>query len=329
MTERLFGRHRPVLSLLAAILVAGLLAWGHPFWIDTLVMIAIFAMFALSAGISYGQAGIPSMATGTFAALGAYGSAILSTRYGLSPYLGLVIAVILPALVAYPLARAVTRLSPLPLSLATFALAGAAEISIRAGGDFTGSYVGILGIPPVPGAKSPQAMFVLSWAVVIIAAFLCTNLLASPLGRAANTARHDGLRATADGVDVSNLLAWALSFSASLAGVGGWLYAHYISYVSPESLNTYLAISALLMAVVGGAQTVIGPILGATLLTLLNTYLPAAQTQGMVYGVVLVLVLMLAPQGILGLARQRLLRRSRSAEERARTARNPGMGVPS
>lgn len=327
MKSTLSARHLPAGSLLVVVAIVGMLAFGRPFWVDTLVMVAIFSMFALSAGISYGQAGIPSMATGTFAAIGAYGTAIATTRYGLSPFVGLAIAVVVPAAVAYPLARAVTRLSPLPLSLATFALAGAAEICIRAGGDFTGSYVGILGIPAIPGVATPRAMFVLAWAVVIVAVVLCTNLLQSPAGRAANTARHDGLRATADGVDVSNVLAGFLSLSASLAGVGGWLYAHYVSYVSPESLNTYLAISALLMAVVGGTQTVLGPILGAALLLILNVFLPAAQTQGMVYGAVLVFALMVVPQGILGFVKARAGRYSVQSEKPEEAHKRTRVGV--
>lgn len=309
MTGGILRRQRPTGFLVLVVILAATAAWNSAFWVDTLVMMAIFSLFALSAGISYGQAGVPSMATGTFAAVGAYGTAIVSTRFGLSPYFGLVIALVVPALVAYPLARAVTRLSPLPLSLATFALAGAAEISIRAGGDITGGFVGILGIPPIPIATTPHEVFILAWVFVLIAVVLCINIISSPYGRALNTARNDALRATADGANVSQLLAGFISLSASIAGLGGWLYAHYISYLSPESLNSYLAISALLMAVVGGAQTILGPILGAAILLLLNNFLPAAQTQGMVYGAVLVVTLLIAPQGILGLARRFLARR--------------------
>jgi branched-chain amino acid transport system permease protein len=297
-------RQKPTGALGLVVAVAIIAAWSSAFWIDTLVMVAIFGLFALSAGISFGQAGVPSMATGTFAAIGAYGSAILCTRYGLSPFAGLLFALLVPGLFAYPLARAVTRLSPLPLSLATFALAGAAEIAIRAGGDLTGGFVGIVGIPPMPLAQTPHAMVLVAWLVVLVTVALSINIIASAYGRALNTARNDALRATADGVNVSRLLAGFISLSASIAGLGGWLYAHYISYLSPESLNSYLAISALLMAVVGGAQTILGPIFGAAVLLLLNNFLPAAQTQGMVYGAVLVAALIVAPQGIFGLIKK-------------------------
>jgi branched-chain amino acid transport system permease protein len=313
----LLHRQRPTGALAVIVLIAACAAWSSAFWIDTLVMMAIFSLFAMSAGVSYGQAGIPSMATGTFAAIGAYGTAILSTRFGLSPFVGLAFAVTVPALFAYALARTVTRLSPLPLSLATFALAGAAEIAIRAGGDLTGGFVGIVGIPPLPIAQTPHEMLIAAWVLVIVVVFLCINIVASPYGRALNTARNDALRATADGANVSQLLAGFISLSASIAGLGGWLYAHYISYLSPESLNSYLAISALLMAVIGGAQTILGPIFGAAILLLLNNFLPAAQTQGMVYGAVLVGALIIAPQGIFGLFQRFATKRSRSAANEA------------
>jgi branched-chain amino acid transport system permease protein len=300
MIAQLMRRQMPAGILLAVAVIVGLAVLGRPFWIDLVVMIGIFSLFALSAGISYGQAGIPSMATGTFAAIGAYGTAIVTTQLDWSPFVGLAIAVLAPAVLAYPLARLVTRLSPLPLSLATFALGGAGEIAIRAGGSLTGGYVGIVGIPAIPGASQPEAMLFLTWFLVVATIFVATNLIRSPYGRAVNTARHDALRATADGVNVAQLLAGFLSFSASIAGLGGWLYAHYVSYLSAESLNTTMAISALLMAVVGGAQTVVGPVIGAVLLLLLNNFLPAAQTQGMVYGVVLVAALLLAPRGLMG-----------------------------
>jgi ABC-type branched-subunit amino acid transport system permease subunit len=309
MTPVLRRRLEPTVFLVVAIVVLSVVIRDDQYWLDASVMLAIFSMFALSAGMSYGQAGIPSIATGAFGAVGAYSSAILTMRLGMSPALTLVVAALVPAVIAYPLAKSVTRLSPLPLSLATFAFSGAFEIGIRGGGQLTGGFVGISGIPPLAVAPTPQAMHVLAWAIVAVTVFVCTNLIRSPYGRAINTARHDPLRATADGVNVSQLLAGFFSFSASIASVGGWLYAHYVSYLSPESLNTATAISALLMAVVGGAQTILGPIIGATVLTLVNNFLPATQAQGMVYGAALVIVLILAPQGLTGLGRLPWLQR--------------------
>lgn len=304
--SRTFWSHqRPFVWLLLLVALGAVGSWGKPFWIDNGVMVGIFGLMALSVGLCYGQAGILSMATAAFASVGAFGTAILSTRYGLSPFWGLALAVSVPTLMAYPLARSLTRLSPLPLSIATFLISGLFEIAIREGGDWTGGYIGLSGIPPLPGIEGPQQMFFVVWAVVLLVVALYANLMASTLGRAINTARHDPLRATADGVSVPHLLAATFAVSAALAGLAGWLYAHHMSYVGPDSLTTHVSISVMLMAVVGGASTLLGPVMGAALLMLVTLYMPAAESHGMVYGAILLVVLLVAPGGLLGIRRRR------------------------
>jgi len=295
-------RQTPTLILLAGVAAATPLVAASPFWAGNSVVFATFSLLSLSFGMSYGQAGILSMATGAFASVGAFGSAIVTTRYGLSPFAGLVPALVLPMLMAYPLARIVTRLSPLPLSIATLALGAIVEITIREGGDFTGGYIGLSGIPPIPFAASPLAMHVFAWGCVAAVMFIYCNVLDSAFGRAANTARHDPLRAIADGVNVSRVLAAFFAISAAVAGLGGWLYAHNLSYLAPDSLATVTSMQVLLMAIVGGVRRPLGPVIGACLLLLIVTYLPAAETEGMVYGGALIVILLCAPQGLIGTA---------------------------
>lgn len=300
MKDTLWARQRPAFVVALLVLVMAIVSWDRPFWLDNAITVGIFGLMALSVGLCYGQAGILSMATAAFASVGAFGSAILCTRYGLSPGWGLLPALLLPPLVAYPLARAVTRLSPLPLSIATFLLSGVFEIAVREGGDFTGGYIGLSGIPPLPFTQGPQQTFLVVWGVVLVAVVLYANLMHSAIGRAINTARHDPLRATADGTDVPHVLAGTFAVSAAIAGLAGWLYAHHMSYIGPDSLTTQVSISVLLMAVVGGAATLLGPLLGTAVLMLVTLYLPAAESHGIVYGGILLAVLVLAPGGLLG-----------------------------
>ncbi len=300
MRSSMFNRYLPALILAVIIVALSPMIMSSPFWLDNSVMVAIFSLLALSAGMAYGQAGILSIAPAAFASIGAYATAIATTRYGLSPLVGLALALLLPMLLAYPMARAISRLSPLPLSIATLLLSLVLELAIREGGSFTGGYIGLSGIPALWFAPSIQAMHVLSWVAVVVVLVLYVNLTDSALGRAVKTARHDPLRATADGVNVPALLADYFSLSASVAGLAGWLYAHQMTYMGPDSLTMHVSIKVLLMAVIGGASTFLGPVLGAAFLTLITLYLPAAGTQGMVYGAVLILVLLVAPNGVLG-----------------------------
>lgn len=273
---------------------------NSPFWLDNSVLVAIFALLALSAGMAYGQAGILSIAPAAFASIGAFATGIVTTRYGLSPLVGLVLALLLPMVLAYPMARAISRLSPMPLSIATLLLSLVLELVIRESGSFTGGYIGLSGIPALWFAPTIDAMHFLAWIAVVAVLVLYVNLTDSALGRAVKTARHDPLRATADGVNVPALLAAYFCLSAAVAGLAGWLYAHHLTYMGPDSLTMHVSIKVLLMAVIGGASTFLGPIVGAAFLTLITLYLPAAETQGMIFGAVLIAVLLVAPNGILG-----------------------------
>ncbi len=326
MQGTLLQRCKPALIILAIIAAITPFIYNSPFWLDNSVMVAIFSLLSLSVGMAYGQAGILSMAPAAFGSIGAFATSIVTTRYGLSPLVGLVLALTLPMLLAYPMARAITRLSPLPLSIATLLMCLVLELAIREGGSFTGGYIGLSGIPPLWFAESIQAMHILGWLIVALVLVLYANLTSSAIGRAVRTAQHDPLRATADGVNVPALLALYFALSASVAGLAGWLYAHHLTYMGPDSLTMHVSIRILLMAVIGGAATFLGPVLGAAFLTLITLYLPAAETQGMIFGAVLILVLLVAPNGVLGTNWRKMLasQQQRSRAAKAARANNGG-----
>ncbi|MCZ4291669.1 branched-chain amino acid ABC transporter permease [Hoeflea alexandrii] len=292
---------RPTLIVVALATVAGFFIAGNLFWLDTSVLMAIYALMALSVGVSFGLCGILSVAQAAFAALGAYCTAILSTHYGAPPMVGLLVAVALPAAFAYPFARLVTNMSHLGLAMATLLFSSMFDIVLREGGDFTGGYIGLSGLPPLPGPMDAGWLHGLVWGIVALVTLMLTLLYASPYGAGLKSVRNDALRAAADGIDVAHARSVALSLSAGIAGLAGWLYAHYISYLGPDSLGSSMSISVLLMAMVGGVTTVLGPILGAVALTLLSTLLPGAESAGMFYGGALLLVLLIAPKGLMSL----------------------------
>lgn len=318
-----FTASRPNTSIMGIVgVLACALAPLSPVWLDTVILTGILALIALSAGLSFGQAGILSMAQGSFAAIGAYSTAVLATKFGLSAWVGLVLAIALPSLLAWGLARMVTRMPELAVALATLALATVLEIVARNWDAVTGGYVGIAGIPPIAGFGQAWAFNILVWAFVLVAVLCYENLMRSAHGRALNIVRHDRTRAMADGIAVAPLLSAMLATSGAMAGAGGWLYAHYITYMSPGSLDTYASISALLMAVVGGAGYILGPVLGTFLLNLLGKLLPAQEAQGLFYGGALIVILVVAPEGILGWI-HRGIEKVRSRKPQAAAAPQP------
>ncbi|MBM6594864.1 branched-chain amino acid ABC transporter permease [Microvirga pudoricolor] len=289
-----------VLAVLAAIGMG-----SNAAWLGTSTLIAIYSLLALSVGITYGQAGILSVAQGAFASMGAYATGILTARYGISPFLTLPVSVLLPALVALPLARLVSPLSPLVLAIATLMFATIVEILLRGGGDLTGGYIGLSGIPPLFDAQTPVTFNLIAWFAVVVVVFLYANLMNSAWGRAINTVRHDPMRAVADGTNVTRLQSLVFTLGAGMAGLAGWLYAHQLSFISPDLFGIPVSINAILMAVVGGAGVILGPVAGAVVLSFFYEFLPGQESRGMFYGAALILTLVVAPSGLLGFTRFR------------------------
>src|SRR5690606_5789307 len=162
-----------------------------------------------------------------------------------------------------------------------------------------GGFIGLGGIPTLEFADEPAIFHLMAWAFVVVSLVIYANIMASAAGRALNTLRNDELRAEADGDRGPHRLAALFAISAGMCGAAGWLYAHYLTYLAPESLAPLLSITVLLMVIVGGSRYVLGPVVGAAALTYLNDWLPD-EIQGMLYGGALVLVLLIAPKGILG-----------------------------
>lgn len=285
-------------AVVAVIVAAGL---TDPVWVDAAVIIGIQALIALSVGLSFGQAGLLSLAQAPFAAIGAYATGILTVKLGWSPWPGLALAIVLPTLLGYVLARLVIRLEPLAVALATLALAAILEVLIRNWDSVTGGYMGLTGVPPLDWAGEPRRYLWLVLLTICLVVFVYENLMRSRFGRALNTIRHDRARAMADGVPVVALSSAAFGLSATFAGLAGWLYAHYVSYLGPGDLGTHLSISVVLMAVIGGASYVLGPLVGAVVLGVLMRMLPAQELQGLFYGFTLIVILLVARDGVLGL----------------------------
>jgi branched-chain amino acid transport system permease protein len=290
----------PAVIMVIGVAAACALIGGNLVWLNVSTLIAIYALIALSVGVTYGQAGILSVAQGTFAALGAYTTAILTLKFDWWPIAALPVAILLPALCAYPVAYQVVRLSPLALAIATLLFGKIVDVGLRSGGDFTGGYIGLSGVPPLGWLGSPEGFHAVAWICVIVVVLLYANAISGAFGRAVQTIRHDTLRASADGVSIRQVQSQMFSLGAAIAGLAGWLYAHYTSFISPDSLGLHMSISALLMAVVGGSRYVLGPVVGALLLTLIVKYVPGQEVQGMFYGGSLTLVLLIAPAGIVG-----------------------------
>lgn len=268
--------------------------------LDTSVTMATFAVIAISLGLSYGLGGMLSLAQATFASMGAYGTATVTTAWGLSPWVGLVLAIAVPCAVAYGMARLIVRLSPLALALATLAFSQLFQLAANEGGDLTGGYVGITGIPRLEPFSSAESLHFFGWALVVLAMLLVLRVRASNRGRALVAISTDTTLAKSVGIPVNAHLASAFALGGALAGVAGWYYAHTRGYLAPASLSLDISFMIAIAVIVGGRRTILGPIVGTVLIVLLRDLVPGAASHGMFYGGGLIVALLLFPEGVMG-----------------------------
>lgn len=307
----------PAAVLLIAVLCLTVGAQFRSSVYSTSITIGIYSLIALPLGLIYGQGGTISLAQGAFAAIGGYATAILTTRYGLDPIVSLVPSILFPALIAFLIARPILRLPELSLALVTLSFGTVVEIVLQLGGDITGGYVGLSGLPPLPLiGNRPLFAHLGVWFLVGVVVILYSRFLTTSRGRALNAIRVDRLLAEGMGVDVAFDLSLLFAISAGVAGLAGWYYSHFIGFIAPDSLNVALSANVLFMVVVGGRRTVLGPVLGAAFFVWASDFLPGTEMQGMFFGAILILILMFSPDGLLSWAsalRSRSLRSMRRA----------------
>lgn len=312
--------------VLVAFCVVMLLGILRPSLHTTMFTIGLYALIALPLGLIYGQGGTISLAQGSFAALGAYTSSILCTRYGLSPAFSVVPAILLPAVVAFLIARPILRLPELSLALVTLSLGTVVTVGLERGGEFTGSYVGLSGAPPLPlVGNDPMWVAIALWAVVLVVMVLYSHFVHSARGRALNAIRVDRLLAESMGVNVPFDLATLFAIAAGIAGLAGWFYVHSLGYIAPDSLGVATSAHILFMVVLGGRRAVLGPVLGAAFFTFANDFLPGAETHGLFFGAILVLILLLSPDGILSPQAMRAMQGLFARRDRTERAKPRGL----
>ncbi|WP_431820952.1 branched-chain amino acid ABC transporter ATP-binding protein/permease [Burkholderia sp. F1] len=280
------------------------------YWITLLNYIGLYAIVAIGLVLLTGVGGMTSFGQAAFVGVGAYATAYLTTRYGVSPWLGLIAGVVLTALVALVLGAVTMRLSGHFLPLGTIAW-GLALFYLFGNLELLGKYDGINGIPALNlfgvVLDSGRSLYFLIWAVVLAAIVSVQNLLNSRPGRAIRALRGGGVMAEAMGVNTAWMRVVIFVYAAVLAAVSGFLYAHLQRAVNPTPFGLNHGIEFLFMAVVGGVAHVWGAVLGAAILTVLQDYLQTllpkllgseGNFEIIVFGVLMVLLLQYARQGV-------------------------------
>ncbi len=281
-----------------------------PFWIVLLDNIGLAALVAMGLVLLTGVGGLTSFGQAAFCGFGAYTTAVLSTSYGISPWLTLPLSLLVSGIAAVVLGIVTVRLSGHYLPLGTLAW-GLGLFYLFSKLEFLGRNDGISAIPPLQIGSlrmlDPGTIYYVIWIAVILAALLTTNLLDSRTGRAIRALRRGHVAAEAFGVQTARAKLLVFIYAAVLAGLSGWLYAHLQRAANPTPFGAHASIEYLFIAVVGGAGYVWGGVLGAAVVVILKeilqSYLPLifggqGQLEIIVFGIVLVALLHFAPSGM-------------------------------
>jgi branched-chain amino acid transport system permease protein len=297
---------RAVGAALAALALLTLPFWlTSPYYLHVVIMAGIFTILALSLNLLLGYTGQLSLGHAAFFGIGAYTSALLALKLEWPFWIGLPAAALAAGLAGWAIGRLALKVRGAYFVLVTISFAGVISLVSVNWMELTNGPLGLPGVPAPELAglsfRTKSAYYYLVLLAAAVAYLVCHRLVHSRLGRAFLALRENEALAESVGVDPVRTLVLAAVVSAAMAGVAGSLYAHYTRFVSPEVFLFSYTVTMVIMVVAGGKGTLLGPVIGALLFTVLPEALREAmawQWQMLAYGVLLVLLVYFLPRGI-------------------------------
>ncbi len=274
---------------------------------SSIIIAAIIYLAVLGLDVLMGFAGQVSLGQGGFMAIGGYVASILAVTYQVSPLLATLCALVASLVCALILALGTMRLRGIHLAIATLAFSLLIDSLTVGLDDISGGPSGLTGIPSFSLGKfvfdTPLRNYFLIVGILALVLAGLTTCLRSGFGRALLAVRADALAACALGVRVRSYRVVAFCISAALGSIAGSLYAFYFHFLSPEMVGAPLSLQMLSMVMIGGEGTLVGPLFGVVLLTLLPTFFqPLALYKTLVSGLLLTLFSLYLPSGLYGSA---------------------------
>ncbi|MBR4400300.1 MAG: branched-chain amino acid ABC transporter permease [Synergistes sp.] len=280
------------------------------YYLHIFVMSEIYAVLAMSLALIVGFSGQVSMGHAAFYGVGAYVSAILSTRLGMSFWVNFWISGLAAGLISYLTGRLVLRLRGHVLAITTAFFCVLVNVIMVNWIPVTNGPMGIVGIPrPTPinlfGLKiafeTRMHYYYLGLLFVVASAWFLYRITTSRLGDNLIGVRENEELAKSLGIDTMKNKVFAFTVGGAFAGLAGSFYAHYILFISPVTFTIGESINVLVMVIFGGMSTLLGPVFGAILLSILPEFLRmAGALRLIIYGVSLICFIIWLPQGVWG-----------------------------
>jgi len=301
------------LAFLSCALVIALLplVLTGSYWQTNLTVCAINVLLALGLDFILGYAGQLNLGQSAFYGLGAYVSTLLITRLGVPFWLAFFTGVVFAGLAGMILALFAVRLRGHYLAIASLGFAVIIHQILLNWISLTQGPLGIYGIAPPPALPglpvdfaNPVALFYLIAGFTLLVYFILDQLVRSPIGETLIAIREDDVSASALGINAAAWKVFAFGVGAAVAGAAGCFYATFVGTLVPDAFFITESFTILSMVIVGGMGTLIGPVMGAILLTLLPELLRGiGDLRLVVYGLALTLVVLFMPGGLVQAAR--------------------------
>jgi len=291
----------------------------NAYFLNIVGFAGIYILLSTGLNILMGYAGQVSLGHAAFWGLGAYISGVLTAKFAWSPLPALIASIAGTCVVALAVGLPTLRLKGHYLAMATLGVGVIFHSLFVQFAGLTGGPSGLVDVPsfsvgPITIGTTLRNYYFI-WAWVALGLLGALNLSQSRMGRALNAIKGSEVAAESMGVNTYRYKVIIFVLSAAYAALAGSLYVHYINFVAPDTFGFMNSVLLLTMVVVGGIGSFWGPVIGASILTLLPEYLRAYEgLEVVIYGLILVAVMMFLPKGLAPLLRN-LNRRRRTVEQ--------------
>lgn len=275
-------------------------------------MVGIYALVCNGMTMLIGYAGQISLGHAAFYGIGAYSSAIISTTYGLSPWFGMIVGMIIAGIIAIIVGIPTFKLKGHYLALATLGFGIIVFTLFKEFRELTGGSNGFFGIPSINlfgfEFNSDLRYFYLVWVFVFIGIIFSRNIIHSRIGRALRSIEGSEIASDAVGVNIMKYKLQVFVLSAMFASLAGSLLAHYVSFINPDLFGAMTSIYFLIMVIIGGSKSIWGSVIGAATYVLLGELLKhfmpillpnkGGEFEIVFFGILLVVTLIYMPNGL-------------------------------
>lgn len=320
--KRLFISNLPILIFILTVLIVPIFI-PNTYYLGNFVLIGIFTIVVIGLCLLMGYAGQVSLGHAAFYGLGAYSSALLTTRLDLPPLLAMFVAAIITGVIAFLIGTTTLRLKEHYLALATLGSGIIVYIFLNEQVNITGGPSGFSGIPYFSIGNwefsSEISYYFLVWFFVLLAILFARNIVRTRIGRALRALHTSEIAATCMGIPAFKYKVQIFVISAVYSSFAGTLYAHYVTFMSPSPFGFQASVEFVLMAAIGGLASIWGPLLGVSavlfltefLKTVIPVFIPTAggEYEIIFFGLILGIVMIFMPQGLTGWIKERLSKR--------------------